>query len=126
MRVRIRRDDVRSPENMWRGIVLDMDGTTLDSSQGLGKRTIDAVRRAKAAGLDVIIATGRPQCRNQIYISILRDLIWIFLQFYLFILFYFDFLVFGFSDLLFQLFLFKINKLTYFYSLNYLLIYLFT
>src|SRR5690349_1639708 len=42
-----------------RGIVLDVDGTILDPRHRLSPATIAAVGRARAAGLQVIIASGR-------------------------------------------------------------------
>ena len=43
-----------------RVLALDMDGTTLNSAQQLAPRTLAALRRARAAGIEVVIATGRP------------------------------------------------------------------
>jgi hydroxymethylpyrimidine pyrophosphatase-like HAD family hydrolase len=43
-----------------RVLALDMDGTTLNSAQQLAPRTLAALRRARSAGIEVVIATGRP------------------------------------------------------------------
>ena len=40
-------------------LVLDVDGTLIPSGGQLGRRTIDAVRAAAAAGIGIVIATGR-------------------------------------------------------------------
>ncbi|TFD99699.1 Cof-type HAD-IIB family hydrolase [Jeotgalibacillus salarius] len=40
-------------------IASDMDGTLLNGSHEIGKDTIEAIREAKEAGIEVIIATGR-------------------------------------------------------------------
>lgn len=55
----------------WRAVALDMDGTTLNSHHKLTQRTLDAIRRADAAGVKVVIATGRPVAALQPYIDIL-------------------------------------------------------
>lgn len=47
-------------QRRWRAVALDLDGTTLTSQQILALRTIEAIRRADLAGLQIIIATGRP------------------------------------------------------------------
>ena len=41
-------------------LALDMDGTTLNNAQELTPRTMAALRAARAAGIEVVIATGRP------------------------------------------------------------------
>lgn len=43
----------------YRLLALDVDGTILDSSHALRPRVIDAVRAARAAGLQVTLATGK-------------------------------------------------------------------
>jgi len=43
-----------------RAVALDMDGTTLNSKQALTPSVVDAIQRVSAAGVQVIIATGRP------------------------------------------------------------------
>jgi Cof subfamily protein (haloacid dehalogenase superfamily) len=40
-------------------LCVDMDGTLLDSNKKIGKRTVDAVSRASAKGVHVVICTGR-------------------------------------------------------------------
>lgn len=52
-----------------RGVALDMDGTTLNSQHALSPRTIQAIRRVDAVGLQVVIATGRPALALQRYIT---------------------------------------------------------
>ncbi|CAE8716678.1 unnamed protein product [Polarella glacialis] len=46
-----------------------MDGTTLNSQHALTPRTVEAIRRADALGLQVIIATGRPVASLQPFID---------------------------------------------------------
>lgn len=52
-----------------RAVALDMDGTTLSSRHGLAPRTAEAIRRADAAGLRVVIATGRPAVALQPFVD---------------------------------------------------------
>jgi Cof subfamily protein (haloacid dehalogenase superfamily) len=42
-----------------RGIVLDVDGTLLDPAHRIAPATVAAVRRARSAGLHVLLASGR-------------------------------------------------------------------
>lgn len=49
-----------SEQNKISLIALDLDGTTLDSRGKLPQETKEALRRATAAGVHVVIATGRP------------------------------------------------------------------
>lgn len=51
---------VRQAQRRWRAVALDLDGTTLTSQHILAPQTIEAIRRADLAGLQIIIATGRP------------------------------------------------------------------
>lgn len=53
----------------WRAVALDMDGTTLNHRLELTTRTLNALRRVDAAGVQVIIATGRPTQSLQPYID---------------------------------------------------------
>jgi Cof subfamily protein (haloacid dehalogenase superfamily) len=46
-------------EGQLRGLVLDVDGTLLDPSHRLSAATVAAVGRARAAGLQVLLASGR-------------------------------------------------------------------
>ncbi|WP_442951556.1 HAD family hydrolase [Paenibacillus sp. GYB004] len=41
-------------------IVLDLDGTLLDSSKSISPRNYDAVKQCFEAGIHVIVATARP------------------------------------------------------------------
>lgn len=41
-------------------VAIDMDGTTLQTDGGISVRTIDTIRKALAAGIHVVPATGRP------------------------------------------------------------------
>lgn len=59
------------PMRAWRAVALDMDGTSLSSEGRLADRTIEAIRRADAAGLRVVIATGRPANSVQPHIDAL-------------------------------------------------------
>lgn len=43
-------------------IALDMDGTLLDSDGKVSARNVAAIRAAEAAGVEVVIATGRRHC----------------------------------------------------------------
>lgn len=51
------------------GVCLDLDGTTLTSQQTLSPRTIASVRSAHAAGMEIVIATGRPAPSVQQFID---------------------------------------------------------
>ena len=42
-----------------RAVVLDLDGTLLDSEHGLGEQRIAAVQELQRAGLEVLLATGK-------------------------------------------------------------------
>jgi len=53
----------------WRGLALDMDLTTLTSDHQLTAATVTALNRAYDAGLQVIIATGRPVNALQPFIN---------------------------------------------------------
>lgn len=46
-------------------VVLDMDGTTLNERSQLAPQTIDAVRRVRAAGVQVVVASGRARLALQ-------------------------------------------------------------
>ena len=50
-------------------VCLDLDGTTLDGEQKLAPRTKAAILAARAAGIRVIIATGRPSYSTQRYVD---------------------------------------------------------
>eukprot|EP00635_Sarcinochrysidales_sp_CCMP3193_P003733 CAMPEP_0118903384 /NCGR_PEP_ID=MMETSP1166-20130328/8271_1 /TAXON_ID=1104430 /ORGANISM="Chrysoreinhardia sp, Strain CCMP3193" /LENGTH=277 /DNA_ID=CAMNT_0006842611 /DNA_START=111 /DNA_END=944 /DNA_ORIENTATION=- len=52
-----------------RGVILDMDGTTLTSSQRLTERTAEAIRALNREGIEVIIATGRPSKSLQPFVD---------------------------------------------------------
>lgn len=52
-------------------IAIDMDGTLLDSDGGVSERNIAALRSAEAAGVEVVIATGR---RHTFAMRVLREL----------------------------------------------------
>ncbi|MFM2484734.1 Cof-type HAD-IIB family hydrolase [Celerinatantimonas yamalensis] len=45
---------------MYRLIALDIDGTTLNSNHQISSRTIQAIHAAQAAGVVVVLASGRP------------------------------------------------------------------
>lgn len=44
----------------YRLLALDIDGTTLNSDHQIPSKNIEAIRRAKAAGFEVVLASGRP------------------------------------------------------------------
>jgi len=50
----------RAANMRWRGLALDMDCTTLNSDHELTAATVTALQNARAAGLQLIVATGRP------------------------------------------------------------------
>ena len=41
-------------------IAIDLDGTLLDSNRELSKQSYQAIQDAKAAGIQVVLCTGRP------------------------------------------------------------------
>ena len=43
-------------------IALDLDGTLFTTQGTISSHTIDVLNRAKDAGIEVIISTGRPFC----------------------------------------------------------------
>ncbi|GAA5647390.1 Cof-type HAD-IIB family hydrolase [Vibrio proteolyticus] len=45
---------------MFKLIALDMDGTLLNSQKAISPRTKDAIAKARAAGVKVVLASGRP------------------------------------------------------------------
>lgn len=45
---------------MYRLIAIDMDGTLLCEDKSVSERNYDAIQRAKAAGVKIVLATGRP------------------------------------------------------------------
>lgn len=45
---------------MYRLLALDIDGTTLNSQHKISPRVISAISQAKAAGVEVVLASGRP------------------------------------------------------------------
>jgi 5-amino-6-(5-phospho-D-ribitylamino)uracil phosphatase len=47
----------------YRLLALDIDGTIVNSRHELGPRTQDAILRAKAAGVEIVLATGRRYSR---------------------------------------------------------------
>ncbi|MFO0829979.1 MAG: HAD family hydrolase [Phycisphaerales bacterium] len=47
------------PESGFRLLVVDLDGTLLDRRGAVSARNAEAVRRAEAAGIEVVVATGR-------------------------------------------------------------------
>jgi Cof subfamily protein (haloacid dehalogenase superfamily) len=47
-------------ENMYKLIALDMDGTLLREDKTISKATFTAIKNAKAKGVKVVLATGRP------------------------------------------------------------------
>mmetsp|Transcript_10899 Transcript_10899/g.26151 ORF Transcript_10899/g.26151 Transcript_10899/m.26151 type:complete len:285 (+) Transcript_10899:41-895(+) len=60
---------MRALRGKWRAVALDLDGTTLNSSQRLTARTVDTIRKCDAAGVRVIIATGRPVMSLKAFVS---------------------------------------------------------
>lgn len=52
-----------------KGVCLDLDGTTLNSSQQMSGRTVATLRRAHSAGIETVIATGRPAAAVQPFIE---------------------------------------------------------
>eukprot|EP00434_Breviolum_minutum_P036412 symbB.v1.2.032258.t1/scaffold3850.1/size51808/3 len=53
----------------WRAVALDLDGTTLNSSLTLTPRTLEAIRQVEAAGVPIVLATGRPLLSLQPYVA---------------------------------------------------------
>lgn len=53
----------------WRAVALDLDRTTLTSSHTLTPRTLAAIRQVEQAGVQVILATGRPLLSVQPYVT---------------------------------------------------------
>ncbi|WP_134700541.1 Cof-type HAD-IIB family hydrolase [Ammoniphilus sp. YIM 78166] len=47
--------------NRWRLIALDMDGTLLEAEGTISEPNLQWIRRARNAGIEVTIATGRPK-----------------------------------------------------------------
>lgn len=45
---------------MYKLIALDMDGTLLNSDKVISTENKDAIARARAAGVKVVLASGRP------------------------------------------------------------------
>lgn len=45
---------------MYRLLALDIDGTTLNSQHKISPRVVEAISQAKAAGVEVVFASGRP------------------------------------------------------------------
>jgi HAD superfamily hydrolase (TIGR01484 family) len=44
---------------MYKGVFLDLDGTTLNSSREISSKTIETLRRLNKKGFRIVIATGR-------------------------------------------------------------------
>ncbi len=45
---------------MYKLIALDMDGTLLNSDKAISQENKDAIAKARAAGAEVVLASGRP------------------------------------------------------------------
>jgi Cof subfamily protein (haloacid dehalogenase superfamily) len=60
-----------SPSNGIRLVAIDIDGTLVDSRQQISPSTIAAIQAARAAGIEIVIATGR---RHNYALRLLHDL----------------------------------------------------
>ncbi|WP_173585341.1 HAD hydrolase family protein [Lacticaseibacillus sharpeae] len=49
-------------------IAIDLDGTLLNANHGLNPATIAAVKDAKAAGIKVVLCSGRPLTGVKLYL----------------------------------------------------------
>lgn len=63
--------DVPSPANTIRLVAIDIDGTLVDSRQKISPATIAAIHNVRAAGIEIVIATGR---RHNYALRLLHDL----------------------------------------------------
>ncbi|CAK9017591.1 unnamed protein product [Durusdinium trenchii] len=59
----------RFARGRFRAVALDLDGTTLNEVHALSERTLKAIQRVEAAGVQVILATGRPLRSLQPYVA---------------------------------------------------------
>jgi hydroxymethylpyrimidine pyrophosphatase-like HAD family hydrolase len=57
--------------NSIRLVAIDIDGTLVDSHQKISPATVDAIARARSAGIEIVIATGR---RHNYALRLLHDL----------------------------------------------------
>lgn len=53
-------------------IAIDLDGTLLDSKKAISERNKQALLKAKAAGVKVVICTGRPLAAIEVYLEELQ------------------------------------------------------
>ncbi len=62
-----------------KAIILDLDGTVINSAKRFSKRTIEALRNVKASGIPLLFATARPPrvtCFEEIDLSLLGTMIY--------------------------------------------------
>ena len=64
----------RDQKGQLRGLALDVDGTLLDPSHRLTPATVAAVRRARDAGLQIVLASGRsPTAMRDVMVALELD-----------------------------------------------------
>lgn len=59
--IRVKKDKKNMNQNQVKLIAIDMDGTLLNSQKEIPKENIKAIQEATAAGIKIVLCTGRPR-----------------------------------------------------------------
>lgn len=59
--IRVKKDKKNMNQNQVKLIAIDMDGTLLNSQKEIPEENIKAIQEATAAGIKIVLCTGRPR-----------------------------------------------------------------
>ena len=59
--IRVKKDKKNMNQNQVKLIAIDMDGTLLNSQKEIPEENIKAIKEATAAGIKIVLCTGRPR-----------------------------------------------------------------